>query len=342
MRKLIAKAAIACALCFGPVTSLAPTATAQTALEKDLALFLDWFPGRFDNSLQVFWEPSLGVEEENRHEHIHSIFKPVDLPAFGEHVFYVEQYLNGDPSDIYRQRIYVFSADAEADAIRLQIYTPNDVENLVGAYKDEALLKDLTPEDARTRAGCDVFWKRQANQFLGYMEDGACRFTSQRSGKEIIIHDDLVLTENEIWIADRAETVDGEYVFGNKAGVPHKLRKARPFTCWTAVLKGAEHGDSGEGLKDWDFKTGGMLHDQQGDLIIETDETPSRTVRLRLRRVEWPTGSNRPSMTLYVHEGDSERATSYAWTEYDAERIGINLRWLQASCSHTPESLFDF
>lgn len=315
-------------------------ATANSSLEKDLDTFLEWFPGRYDNSLQVFWQPDLEAPEDERHERIHSIFKPVDLPAFGENVFYVEQYLDGNPAKIYRQRIYVFSTDEEENAIRLSIHTPFDVERLAGAYRDESKLNRLRPRDTRTREGCDVFWKKQANQFIGYMKEGACRVPSERLGEDIIISDDLVLTPDEIWIADRAETVSGEYVFGNRAGVAHKLRKIRPFECWTAVLPDARHGDSGIGQGEWDFQRGGWMHDQGGVLRLTVDGAEPREIRLRLRRVEWPSGPNRPSLTLYVEEGDSTRAVSYAWTEYDGERIGINLRWLQASCSYAPERLF--
>jgi hypothetical protein len=310
-------------------------------IEKDLALFLDWFPGRYDNEQQVFWEPELKVPEEERHERIHSIFRPVTAPAFGDHVFYVEQFLDGDPSKIYRQRIYAVSADAGANAVRLKIYTPKKPEALAGAWRDPAPLKALRPSDATTVAGCDVLWRRQANQFLGSIADGACRVKSSRTGEDIVIDDDLVLTDSEIWISDRATTPEGAYVFGNKAGVPHKLKKVRPFECWTAVLRGAKHGDSGEGLDDWQFQRGGLLHDQGGELKLTTDETPARAIRLKLRRVEWPSGPNRPSLTLYVHEGDAKRATSYGWGEADAERLGINLRWLQASCTHAPERLWE-
>jgi hypothetical protein len=156
-----------------------------------------------------------------------------------------------------------------------------------------------------------------------------------------VIDDDLILTEDEIWIADRATTPDGAYVFGDKAGVPHKLKRVRPFECWTAVLRGAKHGDSGEGMDDWRFQRGGLIHDQGGDLKLTSDEKPPRDIRLKLRRVEWPSGPNRPSLTLYVHEGENKRATSYAWGEADAERLGINLRWLQASCTLAPERLWE-
>ena len=72
-----------------------------------------------------------------------------------------------------------------------------------------------------------------------------------------------------------------------------------------------------------------------------TDEETPRRIRLKLRNVDWPYGTNRPSLTLYVLEGESDRAVSYAWNEGNAERIGINLRWLQASCTYAPESASD-
>ena len=56
---------------------------------------------------------------------------------------------------------------------------------------------------------------------------------------------------------------------------------------------------------------------------------------LRLRSVAWPPPSrNRPSLVLYVHTLDEpNRAVSYSWADPAAQLIGINLRWVQASCT---------
>ncbi|MFN3865002.1 MAG: hypothetical protein ACK4RT_12055, partial [Erythrobacter sp.] len=57
---------------------------------------------------------------------------------------------------------------------------------------------------------------------------------------------------------------------------------------------------------------------------------------IRLRNVTWAKGSrNKPSLVLYVHKDDPERAESYSWASPDASLVGINLRWVQASCSRT-------
>lgn len=306
----------------------ANAATGDEVLARDFQTFLEWFPGVYDNQEQVYFEVTLGVPEDERHERIHHVFSRVDLPGFGENVFYVQQHLDDDPAKIYRQRIYVFSVDSNEGAIRLAIHTPNDVESLVDAHIMQDKLDELSPADATHREGCDVFWKRRANQFEGYMKEGDCSFVSQRSGKRIIIDDDLLLTEEELWISDRAVDEDGNYVFGNKAGVPHKNRKARRFECWMAVLKNDE--------ENWSFDSNLEIWDQGGTVWIETDEANPQKVGIKMRNVVWPTGRNRNSLVLYVHRGEEERATSYAWGEPEATRLALNLRWIQASCTLSP------
>lgn len=311
---------------------------AQAVLEADMAEMLEWFEGRFDNDREVFFAESSGIPPEGRNGRIHSIFRRVDLPAFGEHVFYVEQYAGNDPANIYRQRIYTFSVDYQVNAIRLDIHAPHHPVSLRGAWRDASLLVGLTPADAVSYPGCEVYWRRRENQFVGETVRGACVVESRQSGRTLIIEDDLVLTPNAIWIRDRAQTTDGEYLYGNRLELPHRLVRVRAFECWVAVLRGASHGESGEGQSDWQFLRNVWLHDQGGSAILTTDEAAPRQIELRLRDVEWPARDRRGSLTLYVHDAGDDRATSYAWGEAGAERLGINLRWLQASCTHMPDS----
>ncbi len=321
MRVFLAGVAAVATLCCSNIA----IADQNAVLDRDFRTFLEWFPGVYDNQEQVYFEEELGVPEEERHERIHHTFARVDLPAFGEHVFYVQQYLDDDPEKIYRQRIYVFSPDYEENAIRLQIYTPGDVASLVDAHLDPSKLEGLTPDEARNMPGCDVFWKKRAAEFDGQMKERACSFVSQRSGKRIIIDDDLVLSQDELWISDRAEDEDGNYVFGNKAGIPHKNVKARQFECWIA----ARHKDD----EEWTFRQGLEIWDQGGRVWIDTDENEPQTVGIKMRNVRWPTGNNRDSLVLYAYRKDEDKAVSYAWGDPTATRLALNLRWMQASCT---------
>ena len=293
-------------------------------LEKDFRTMMQWFPGVYDNQEQVYFEEEQRVDEALRHERIHHVFEPVELPAFGKNVFYVQQHLNDDPDQIYRQRIYAFQADHEAGAIRLTIHIPKDVESLVDAHLDPAKLTGLLPEQTRVLPGCDVFWRRQANHFVGTMEPDACSYFSVEQDQRIIFNDDLLLTEEALWITDRAHDEKGKRVFGHPAGIPHKNRKARRFECWmTAMQRDGE----------WTFRRGLEIYDQGGMVWLDTEEKPPQTVGIKMRNVRWPYGNNRPSLVLYAYRPDEDRAISYAWADPSAQRIGINLRWMQASCT---------
>jgi hypothetical protein len=109
-----------------------------------------------------------------------------------------------------------------------------------------------------------------------------------------------------------------------------ELRLARAMSCWVSVRKfaGKPSGDA-----DWTFSRGLKIFDQGGRVFVPGNgEAPDVTIRVR--NVTWAKGSrNKPSLVLYMHKDDPVRAESYSWASPDASLIGINLRWVQASCS---------
>jgi len=317
---------IAVSLLLGCAPSQAHDADSAEAqiLQRDFKKMMKWFPGRYDNQEQVYFNDNLNVPEEERHGRIHHIFAPVELENFPGTTFYIQQYQNDDPADVYRQRIYSFEPDFEENAIRLTIYIPKDAKAILNAYEDPSKLDGLTPSQFTTYDGCDVFWKAQLDHFHGYMKKGACQVESKRSGKTLIIEDDLQLSESAIWIRDEATDANGNYVYGNKARIHHKNNRARLFNCWVSPRKNNE---------EYAFYNNISLHDQGGRAWIDaTGEHPR--VGLKLRKGGWPVGNNRNSLVLYTYQGDDEdTAVSYAWTSPEEPRIGINLRWIQASCT---------
>lgn len=112
------------------------------------------------------------------------------------------------------------------------------------------------------------------------------------------------------------------FIFGD-INAPFKMRRARPFKCWISPRK--EDGS-------YAFYNNIALHDQGGRAWLEGEDHPR--VGLKMRNVVWPSGNNRPSLVLYAYRGeDADKAVSYAWTSPHGERLAINLRWMQASCT---------
>ncbi|MEM7688879.1 MAG: hypothetical protein AAF291_07635 [Pseudomonadota bacterium] len=111
-----------------------------------------------------------------------------------------------------------------------------------------------------------------------------------------------------------------------------ELRKARAFSCWVSTRKFAAKPDGSEA---WTFTRGLNTYDQGGRVFVP-GKGQAPDVTFRLRNVTWAKGSrNRPSFVLYVHKDDPVRAESYSWASPDADLVGINLRWVQGSCSLT-------
>jgi hypothetical protein len=301
------------------------TVSAKGKLEDDMKLFSQWFEGRFDNYAQYYNDKE--TKFEHPHEHIHSIFKKVNLPNLGKDVFFVQQYMDGDESKVYRQRLYIFTPDKKEKALKLTIYNFDDEKKYRDSHLDATKLNGLTMTNLTTTAGCEVFWKlnQTKDKFEGYMKKDACKVASKRLNKTIIITDDLFLTKDEIWINDQAKDEQGGYVFGNKSNIHAKLKRVRWFEGWTAILKTGETPMSTQDFTsaEYDGKTKLLIHDQGGKVKIN-DKYSVELANLQHRSGLWV-------MTFKVIENASGKAISYTWTNPEAERIGINMRWLQSS-----------
>ena len=129
----------------------------------------------------------------------------------------------------------------------------------------------------------------------------------------------------------------GEQITVQLGGRTIELRRARPASCWVAIPKKQSKPD---GRPDWHFVRDVKLHDQGGRALIGGGPSGTDAVVIRMRNVVWPpspggkASANKPSIVLYVHKPDQpDRAESYVWADPGASRIGINLRWVQASCT---------
>jgi hypothetical protein len=293
--------------------------TRQSSLENDLLLMKKWFGGEFNNYQQVHKEREDSISKELQHEHIHSIFKEVELPLLGHHVYFVKQYMDNDPKKIYRQRIYNFFINHAEKAIQLDIYSFMDTKTdsiFNNADKDPKILTSLKMEQIKLTPGCEVFWKKQENHFIGYMKERACNFISKRSGKRIYITDSLMLNENEIWIRDEAEDEDGKYVFGHRGKIPHKLKKIQHYTGWAAAIP--------TGNQEMKAIRGLNFHNQGDRKSILFDDGSPTGYDVRLAQLVY--GKDLEILQIAIFKTGEEKVLEYIWSDAASERIGINIK----------------
>ncbi len=308
------------------IGSSASAQTANDILDRDFREMMGWLEGEFDNSEQYYFEEEMSVPEEERKTRIHMTFKKVDVPAIGENVYYLEQYTENNPENIGRQRLFSFTPDYDNHAIRMEALVFKDAAPYVGAQFDPSKLEGVTRDDMTALgANCNALWTRSAGEFSATIDPEKCVIESRRGGS-LHISGYFVLTPTSYWTYESGRRSDGTYTFGGPTADYLKLNKARTFTCWMGVQN--DEMESG-----WNFAANQTIHDQGGEIwMTKTGSNPER-MGIRIRNVQWPYGRGQDSLVIYALKEGQEKAVSYAWSEYDAKLIGINLRWLQSGCT---------
>lgn len=213
---------------------------------------LDMFSGDFDNYDQVVEDRSRNrfPREGGGHEQIHCTLIPLSkttrLAAF---------YFDGLPVNIFRFRYYQFVLQEEefSDYVNMKLYTlhpsleqelratsdpttwPRIVTDYKTAHPNETLVKELSK--------CDVQWSRKMDpvqheyaiqefparqqSFHAVMVYGEALVESTMiPGQQILIKDQLSLSESDFWIHDRGfDPETGNYIYGNQRNIPYQLKR---------------------------------------------------------------------------------------------------------------------
>lgn len=175
----------------------------------------------------------------------------------------------------------------------------------------QAVRMDMT--DLEGNPLCPVWWTRDAAQFSA-VGDAECAGTAQTPAA-------LSLARQQFWWTPRSEATT------------LKLHRARQFSCYADVP--GVGGGRDEPYTRYDNLS---LHDQGAETWFVDKE--GRNLGLRLFTVDWPINNydgyfTRDSLVIYVIEKMEDGSTKehgYAFTLPEANRIGINLKWLLASC----------
>lgn len=320
--------------------SLLATASASaqerryTLLERELEYLMEIWPGDFDNREQLQFDSDVGKRtmETGGHLRVHGQIRRVDLPAFGEHVLYVEEYKDNDPSSIFRQRLYELSADEDENAIRIKLHFFRDGAKYLGAHEDPSKLDGLTREDTAVLDGCDAFLRRDVRVLAGGMKTKTCIFGE---GDERRYSDyQLRISEDGYWFRDRIlsyatdETLEGMAEF-----TWHQLERARWFRCMIDF----PYEDGGRPINTVEYV---RIHDQGGTHPFTYRDGREMVFTFRNN---WSYGMQRETLVIVVQEGDESGPTLvYSWGQPGSDRIGVNPGWIRLQCDLDTEKMTKF
>jgi hypothetical protein len=310
----------------------------STAGERNLRIMVELLPGLYDNANQASFDGRRKLPAEDRHARTSTTITRIDAPAFGRHAFLWVNRTETPQGTVTSSRIATLAAGPGSDEVTMRHYL-----RMSGDIRPEELAT-LTPADLRRTDGCDYHFERRAEHFRGLQRPKACRF--EWEGQPVYTDNEISLSRGDLFVHDHKYRVkDGQRITGVASGDPYWLERARIFHCYADVP--GVGGGVDVPFERFDRFT---LHDKGGVHWFRSTAYPerglaARDIGLTLRAVTWHVlneangNFNRDSLVLSVMEklpDGSVKEHGYAFTDPDAERIAINLKWMLGNCAMTP------
>lgn len=240
--------------------------------------------------------------------------RQIPLPWLGSHVLYVEEYPYDEPFERRRRVLLSIESPAADGTMRVRQFTRRPGKGSFGA---------LTADDVESVEGCDIFLKRDGEQFRGATRERKCLEHGGRDARWIDYR--VVIGDGLFWYRKRTLTTDGDELTEEIAGFPHvDLSEARLFTCSISWTQSREKGPR-RPLETVD------LHDRGGRARFRTPD--GRELQLELHGRDWPLSVGRESLVLILNSAGSADPIASSWTSLDAGRVGIDIGWLAVDCA---------
>lgn len=300
---------------------------AASDMKAELALVEEFLVGTFDNYEQIYWEEAHKLPQKLRHRRSTAINSKVELPQFGEHVYYTHAYWDGDPRKREYRNLYVFSADQHTNTLRMNLLIIPRPERLDNALIDPTILKSLTPEEIAPMVmepGCNTLWALRGEQFTTRFAGVCARAIPPLTSPAVLTSNSTIGRDAFIYLTTGVDK-EGKHVFGPPDFVPSAELRARNFTC--SVDRGAGPAETVH------------LHDRGGVASLPAAGA-APTVSIRLRQFTPPGAVRSEGLALLVlppggrEEVDTQNrlTTPHAWAPSDATAIGLRNGVFSARC----------
>jgi len=322
-----------------------------TALGQPIDTLTQWLGAAdFDNYDQL--EIRALSHRPASQQKLHQLFSRVELPAFGKNVLYVQSCVNGDPSNITHQSLYVSHSLPGMDGIQTELWEFTNPERFVDAQKYPQKLAGLTPESPEVRASkCALYWHwdaatQQFNATLsntGAVTDG-CSVNHQdlpvQGNHSYLIVDHSVLNATHFEVHPQWFLFDHESVGRRVRGhaLPDTLTRSAPirkFNGWVSVKNPNEPEGYSTMLNVTLFDSGTSFR------VVDSNQT-SLPWRVELAQCSY--GDHPPPILKLAFYKDGEstlpgNASFYTWASSGAKEVGINLRDIQGAFTFKEASL---
>lgn len=296
-------------------TSSAPTPALQIPLAEvkrpvnQLALLTRWLQGEFDNNAFVVQQISdaqataTGLPEHPV-ERMHVRISNLERSKLGQNWFLVFEAYPEDSKQAHSVRLYQLSEND--NKIKMRGYTIIESAKLAQIKSNPLIAAQLSQTDLRADpVDCMLHWQFQAlsQQFASDVTPSQCPARSMLTGG-------AALSAAQISYGSR-NRFDRARIFQISGQISRSLKSPVRTGKYSSV-------------------TGLTVHDQGGrmELPMDNQGTPSGFA-LKLEQIPATTGLG--GLHLSVLNTQTGAVEGEAWTDRDADSLGLNLNWMRIS-----------
>jgi hypothetical protein len=307
-------------------------ATAGTADTSEVATLERVWSGVRDSSEQVVMSLDRGAAlwPQTGERRVRTVVAPVNLVWLGQHVLYLEEFLEDEPQEPRRQLLLQLEPITDQPhAVRARLFTFANPSRWTHLNNRPPLEAVLTREDIAPSTGCDLVLTRAGDQFRGGTVGRRCLDLS--AGNVRYLDYQLVISPELYWYRRRElRQSDGELqqeVIGFNRFDPSE---ARLYACRIAWSASGRARDLRPLLTLDLYEAGG-----RGRFV-----TPDgRSLELTLHGRDWPFAVDRDALLLLLQEQGADSPLATSWAQMDAQQIALELGWVAVRCgSMAPDS----
>jgi len=254
--------------------------------------------------------------------HVRTVVAPVSLPWLGEHVLYLEEFVQDDPQALRRQ-LLLRPEDVPGSAVlvRVRQYSFREPWRWQHLHARVELLDELRAADLQSLPACDLLLTRQVEQFRGGTTGRGC--TQARGATQLYVDYRVLLGAGLYWYRKRLLRVsDDELVSETVAYDWFELHQARLYACRVRWASGASAQPAPLTVLE--------LQDQGGRARFFAPD--GRSYELELHSRDWPFDADRAALLLVLRQLGPQGALVSSWAGLDAAEIDLQLAPLSIRC----------
>jgi hypothetical protein len=221
----LASGALRIALLLAGAAMLAACVSAASEEKKpdiQLAQIARWLPGTYNNNSQHEADVHAG---KTPHEALALTIVPIDSPIMGLHTYYLQESAADDPLRIMLQEVLTFEVN-DRGLIHESVATLVDPRRWRDGPSNPELLTALVTEDLVPQNGCDLFWKRAPDGFIGMNDPARCHLplhTAEMAASTQLVAE---LKSTELDLSEQSYDSNGALLQGRHDDPLYRFHKA--------------------------------------------------------------------------------------------------------------------